>query len=333
MKNTLFLLLFLSCGILYSQNEPLIKPGRVVFYNVENLFDTINDPTTWDEEFLPDSKREWNTKKYEVKIRHIAKVLGSLFDTIQPLIIGLSEVENEKVLQDLVAQPELQKYNLGIVHHDSPDERGIDVALLYNPQVIGEVFNAFLRIDLGEDKTRDIVYFKAYMDEGAPLWVFVNHWSSRWGGPEKTESKRLVEEKTLKAKIDDLYLGEPDSKVIIMGDFNDNPTNESMTALTTPQKNRLTLINLMKPLYENGNFTLKYKDEKDIFDQFIVSQNLMNPKSEYYVRHQAAYIYSPNWLLFNHPKFGYIPNRTYVGTRWVGGYSDHLPVYFDLVFH
>ncbi len=332
MKKILFLLSLLTGGILYAQDEPLLQPGRVVFYNVENLFDTINDPATRDEDFLPDSKRAWNTKKYEIKIRHIAKVLGSLFDTIQPLIIGLSEVENEKVLQDLVAQPELQKYNLGIVHHDSPDERGIDVALLYNPLVIGEVFNTFLPIDLGEDKTRDIVYFKAYMDEGAPLWVFVNHWSSRWGGPEKSESKRLVEEKTLKAKIEDIYLGEPDSKVIIMGDFNDNPTDESLTALSTAKKNQPKLINLMKPLYEKGNFTLKYKGENDIFDQFIVSQNLMNPQSEYCVRNLAAYIYSPSWLLFNHPKYGYIPNRTYVGSWWVGGYSDHLPVYFDLVF-
>lgn len=338
MKNLLAVLLILAAVSAQAQKGPLLKPARVIFYNTENLFDTINDPATNDEDFLPESKQHWNSEKYNLKLDHISKALRAMLDTIQPMVIGLAEVENKKVVEDLIAQPALKKFNFGIIHHDSPDERGIDVAMLYNRDVIEENFNAFLPISFpfdSTDKTRDILYMKGFVNEGEPLWIFVNHWSSRREG-ELGAKKRLAEEKILKDKILDVYKGEPDARVIVMGDLNDNPTDVSPLTLAdaTNIKNPTTqlLVNMMKPLYARKEFSLKYKDESDIFDQFFVSRNLLNTKASYFIRPDGAHIFNSVWLLFNHPKYGWIPNRTYSGDRWVKGYSDHLPVYMDIVF-
>ena len=339
MKKIFFVVFLFLCGLVHAQQDALIKPARVIFYNTENLFDTIDDPKTNDEEFLPQSKLHWNTEKYRTKLEHIAKVLAAMLDTIQPLVIGLSEVENRKVLQDLLAQKPLKKYHFGIIHHDSPDPRGIDVALLYNKEMMNEPFDAFLSVRFPfapEDRTRDIVYLKGYVNESDPLWIFVNHWPSRRGGADDSEKKRLVAEKVLRDKIDDIFKGEPNARVIVMGDFNDNPIDESLQDLSSTKTTKIpaeeTLANLMKPLYQKGEFTLKYRDENDVFDQFIVSENLLNNRDSYYVRNSSAHIFKPGWILFKHPKYGWIPNRTYSYDRWVKGYSDHLPVYMDIVF-
>ncbi len=331
---TSFCLLF-AVSLFAQQEESIFKPARVIFYNTENLFDTINSPDTDDEEFLPQSKLQWNSEKYQAKLTHIAQVISSLCDTIEPLVIGLAEVENSKVLEDLTAQPALKKYNLKIVHHDSPDERGIDVGLLYNADVIEEVFNSYLRVDLDSDRTRDIIYFKGFIDEAYPVWFFVNHWPSRRDGVQKSEIKRMAAEKVLRAKIDNLYVGEPYSRVVVMGDFNDNPVDSATSALITyntpPAKGR-HLQNLMLPLHKSGKYSISYKGKGDLFDQFIVSENLLDTESRYYIRKGVANIYSPSWLMFNHPNYGAIPNRTYANGKYTAGYSDHLPVYFDVVF-
>ena len=321
-----------------AQNEALLKPGRVIFYNVENLFDTINDPITKDEDFLPEAKDQWNTKKYQTKLQHIARVITTMCDTVQPLVIGLCEIENKKVLEDLLAQPALKKYNFGIVHHDSPDERGIDVALLYNKDLLEEVFDATLKVEFSFDKndrTRDILYFKAYAGEEFPIWFFVDHWPSRREGREESDPKRLATSKILKAKIENIFLGEPYSRIVIMGDFNDNPTDESLLNLSTGKvklPEHQTMVNLMKPLFDKKEFTIRHMSDSSIFDQLIVSKNLLDSKNQYSISNGAAHIFNPNWLLFNHPKWGMIPNRTYAGGKYVGGYSDHLPVYLDLIF-
>lgn len=329
-----FLILLIDTARCQS-TETLLNPGRIIFYNTENLFDTINDPATNDDEFLPAGKMQWNTERYKTKLEHLAKVLGALCDSVEPIAIGLAEVENENVLQDLIAQPPLNKFNLGIVHHDSPDERGIDVAILYNRNRLEASFDAVLQVPLKDDKTRDIVYLKGFMDEAYPVWIFVNHWSSRHNGKPASDPKRAVEAKVLKDKIDNLYLGEPFSRVIVMGDFNDNPNDSSVVALTKgkpayPEQQQL--VNLMTDLQKQGKCTIKYKNGCDLFDQFLVSSNLQGSNNLYYVRKPGAQIFAPDWLLFKHPQYGAIPNRTYAGTLYTGGYSDHLPVYFDLIF-
>ena len=324
---------------LHAQEEPLLKPGRIIFYNVENLFDTIKDPETHDEDFLPTAKSKWDSKKYQVKLDHISKVLAAMLDSIQPIAIGLSEVENRKVIEDLLAQPAMQKFNLGIIHHDSPDERGIDVALLYNKDVLAEVFDAFLRVDFSFDtldKTRDIVYFKGYMTEQFPIYFFVNHWPSRRAANGDSEKKRLTAAMVLKAKIDDIYKGDPMARIVIMGDLNDNPDNKSVTYLCAGNYKyplNQNLVDLMKLPQSRHEFTLKYHDENNLFDQFIVSKNLMTSENPYYIMNSAAHIYKPLWIMYDDPKYGLVPSRTYLGNYWVGGYSDHLPIYFDICFH
>lgn len=329
--------LLVSFSALHAQTESLLKPARIIFYNVENLFDTINSPDTQDEDFLPDSKNKWNSKKYQVKLNHVARVLSSMLDTIQPLAIGLSEIENRQVLEDLIVQPAMKKFNLGIIHHDSPDERGIDCALLYNKDFIEEVFDATLPVNFiyqTKDKTRDILYFKGFMSEDYSIYFFINHWPSRRGEKEESERKRMFAAKTLKAKLENLYLGEPYARVVAMGDFNDNPSDTSLHFITAREKSSKApqMVNLMKPLEEKGEFSLRYQDQHDVFDQLIVSDNLVNTKNRYFIRQGEAHIYSPAWLLFNHPKYGMIPNRTYANGKWIAGYSDHLPVYMDVVF-
>jgi len=336
MKKILFLsFLFSSLSLFAQKDEPLLKPSRVIFYNVENLFDTIDDPAINDAEYLPSSKIEWNTKKYKTKLNHTAKVFATMLDTIQPMVIGMSEIENIKVLQDLIVQPALKKFNFGIVHHDSPDERGIDVAFLYNKDIVESIFDATLKVDLGGgDKTRDILYFKASVSEEMNIWFFINHWPSRRRGAEESDDKRMIASKVLKSKIDNLLQDEPFARVIVMGDFNDNPSDASLKNLSpvADKKQKVQpLVNLMLPLQGKKEFTLKYKAESDIFDQFIVSLNLLDPKNQYYIRNSSASVFKPRWILYNHKTYGLIPNRTFTNGKWVNGYSDHLPVYFDLL--
>lgn len=342
MKHSLsiFCLLFFCLLNAQSQHQPfdrILNPSRVIFYNVENLFDTIDNPNENDAEYLPTSKSEWNTKKYELKLKHIAKTLAAMLDTIQPLVIGLSEIENDKVLEDLLAQPALKKFNFGVVHRDSPDERGIDCALLYNKNALDESFSAFISIHFPfdpSDETREIVYLKGYINEGEPIWFFVNHWPSRLGGKEKSDAKRAYVAQVLKDKIENIYLGEKFARVVVMGDFNDNPNDSTLSILSVVKKNSRAeqMTNLMKPLARQNQFSLRYKEENDIFDQFIVSQNLLDKSNPYYMRLDGAHIFNPPSLLYNDPTYGLVPSRTFARGRWVGGYSDHLPVYFDVVF-
>lgn len=329
-------LLFLSfISIKLCAQETLLQPGRIIFYNVENLFDTIDEPDKIDEEFLPAAKANWNTWKYQEKLRHIAQVIDSLTDTIQPMIIGFAEIENRKVLEDLIQQPSMKDINWGIVHRDSPDERGIDVAILYNKNAVEEITGTHLAIELGNDNTRDIAYLKCYINEGEPIWLFVNHWPSRRTATDSSGAKRSLAAKTLLNKIENLYLGEPYARVIVMGDLNDNPNDSSVNVLLQhkfAKRDEQQLINLMLPLQTKGEYTVTYKEQKNIFDQIIVSQSLLNKQQPYHLRTTAANIYSPTWLMYEHQKYGAIPNRTYSFGKYVGGYSDHLPVYIDVLF-
>ena len=330
-----FLIAFFICG----NSQPILKPARIIFYNTENLFDTIHNPQENDEEFLPNSKLHWNTEKYKLKLDHISKVLAAMLDTIQPLVIGLAEVENGKAIEDLVNQPALKKFHFGIIHHDSPDARGIGVVLLYNKDLLGQPFDAYLRVKFPYDpggKTRDIIYVNGHLNEDERIWIFVNHWPSRREGTNASEQKRLTAENVLRDKIENIYKGDPHARVIVMGDFNDNPVDESIEKLSAPFAGQYAreeeLVNLMKPMFGKNEFTLKFGEQNEIFDQFIVSDNLLSNKNSYYIRHYNAHIFKPQWILYHHNKYGWIPNRTYSYDRWVKGYSDHLPVYMDVVF-
>lgn len=331
-------LLFISALCLsFSGCTQELKSGRFIFYNTENFFDTIKDPKTDDGDFTPAGKNHWTGERYQHKLTNIAKVLGAISAKDAPIAIGLSEVENRKVCEDLAAQAPLSKYNFGVIEHDSPDPRGIDVALLYRKKYFTPLSTEFLNVKLPGSNygTRDILYVKGTV-KGVSLHIFVNHWPSRRDGKESSEYKRDAAAEVLHGKVAQILAADQQARIIIMGDLNDNPTDSSVAAVLgacePSAKVPGLLYNLMSHPYKTGAFTLKYHDQKDVFDQFIVSGNLLDTKAAVHARSPEGDIFSEQWLLFDHPKYGYMPNRTYSGPRYYGGFSDHLPVYFDLDF-
>jgi hypothetical protein len=311
--------------------------GRIIFYNTENFFDTIKDPKTDDAEFTPEGKNHWTSERYRHKLANIAKALGAMADADAPIAIGLSEMENKKVSEDLAAQPALRKYDLGVIEQDSPDPRGIDVALLYSRKQFTITATEFLAVRPGAGVgTRDILYVKGTV-KGVELHLFVNHWPSRRDGKISSEPKRFAAAEVLKNKVSKILAANKNARIIIMGDLNDNPTDSSVTQIIgaiqpAAPLQRDRLYDLMAKPYKDGQFTLKYRSENDVFDQMIVTENLIDQASATHVKGDEGSIFKEKWLLFDHPKYGEIPNRTYSGPRYYGGFSDHLPVYIDLVF-
>ena len=319
---------------------------RAAFYNVENLFDTKDDTNKNDDDFLPTGKNEWNAERYQTKLERISEVLNKIGDGKMPDIVGLCEVENLSVLQDVVKQ---SGSKAAIVHFDSPDERGIDVALLYNPQTFKLVEKQALPVKLSDDYTRDILYTKGTIPNGEYLHVFVNHWPSRREGTEQSEIKRVTAAKVLKRKLDEIFQSEPNAKVIITGDFNDEPENNSLTqALSTKNTyNNLSnadLFNTSYALKQRGEGTLVYNKEWNLFDQFIVSGAAINDKKGLRIAPENSYVFRPKqplhvekdgkkkWITYRDKDGNESPNKTYGGNKYYGGYSDHLPVYLDISY-
>lgn len=314
---------------------------RIAFYNPENIFDTINDPKKNDEEFLPEGKNKWNTNKYEIKLKHTARVVSEINDGKGADIIGFSEIENKSVLVDLTTKTELKKQNYDIVHHDSPDERGIDVALIYKKDIFSvtesKAYNISFPFDTTE-RTRDILLVKGVvMKNKAKLYILVNHWPSRRGGENESEPKRVFVAERVKQIVDSISKSEDGVCFIIMGDLNDTPKNKSITEglktiSDTLKANPFDLYNLMSDLEKQGKGTHFYKGEKSMLDQFIISANLFAGK-KLYTYSNSAKIFEQEWLMEKHPKTGEIqPYRTFVGNKFIGGYSDHLPIYLDVYY-
>ncbi len=313
---------------------------RVMFYNVENLFDTVNDSLVNDEEFLPEATRGWDEEKYYTKLTNIYRVIISCGEWDPPAIIGLCEVENRNVLDDLVQHTPLRKFNYRIVHFNSPDRRGIDAAMLYRDSHFMPDTAYPIRVNFPFDpdsKTRDILYVKGYVDGRASLHLFVNHWPSRYGGYEVSQPKRNHAATTLRTAIDSILRHEADARILAMGDFNDGPFDESLVDFlgaspdTTGQK-REGLLNLTAPFAETTlSGTLKYREGWNTFDQMVISANLLNRQDGLYITEEKARIHNPEFLLEEDEAYlGVKPFRTYAGMRYLGGYSDHLPVYLDL---
>ncbi len=334
------IILSLSVIILaISVNSCKQKPVQTfgfAFYNVENLFDTIDDPHVRDNEFLPDSKLGWDTKKYEHKLDNLAKVMSSIDTSGFPALFGVCEVENINVLRDLVNHKELKKAGYSIIHKDSPDERGIDVALLYQKEVYKPVETRFIRLTFPSDPnngTRDILYSKGVVAGKDTLYLFINHWVSRWGGQEKTEPFRKFTGDLLKKITDSILAVRPKANILIAGDLNDNPDDVSVSRNldAKPVKMPLekkTLYNLGYNEYKAGEGSLYYRGW-DMFDQIIVSTSLLNGKNKIKVNSPKQTVIKHNWMLYK-PKNGPArPNRT-AAKYYYGGYSDHLPVYIGM---
>lgn len=331
-----FLSLFLLVNVACAQPRAIkTNWGRVMFYNTENLFDTVDNPQTNDADFLPSGKLKWDKTRYENKLMHIAQVIEA---AEFPAVIGFSEVENDTVLNDLVKQQVLADKGYAFVHYNSPDERGIDVALIYRKNLFTPSYTINLPVKFPlepEDKTRDILYVKGSL-KGETYHFFINHWPSRSEGEEKTRPRRMAAALTARHIVDSLFNAEKDPQIVLMGDFNDHPTDSSLIAglgaindIQNIDANKL--YNLAARWQAEGKGTHKYKGEWGTLDQIIVSSAVLNGKG-IYCRPDAANIGEFDFLLEPDTRNGGVwPKRTYGGDKYLDGYSDHLPVYLNLM--
>lgn len=336
----LFLLMLLAHEGL-SQTNLTENDYKVMFYNVENLFDTENDSLINDEEFLPNGDRFWNNTKYYNKLRNIYKVIMAIGGWNPPAIIGLCEIENHKVLNDLVNNTPLVKFEYQIIHKNSPDRRGIDVGFLYRSDLFEPVSHTAIPInypDQPENKTRDILYVKGVASQVDTIHIFINHWPSRWGGQFESEDRRIFVAGVLKANTDSIFARDSLAKIIIMGDFNDYPMNTSLNK-TLQAKTEYSLIvnselyNLSASFQKQNIGTNKYEGDWGILDQIIVSGSLLNSNESIYTSINDVYIFNSDFLLEpDEGYFGFKPKRTFAGFTYIGGFSDHLPTYLVLNF-
>ena len=304
------------------------------FYNVENLFDTIDDKYTIDEQFLPDSEKKWNSEKYNEKQENLAKVIAA-FDSELPLFLGFAEIENKLVLEDLISQKKLQRGNYGIVHTESPDKRGIDVGLIYQKDYMKILNSENLEVSLQSDPdfaTRDILYVQAELKNQDEIHVFLNHWSSRRGGEKETEHKRVKAASVLRAKVDEILNTNSMAKIIILGDFNDHPTNksiyETLNAKGTPDFQNGQLFNMAYKLEKENKGSYNYKGDWGMLDQMIVSEGLYSAEKGVKVAYDKCLVLQKEWMMYTDKKYGdKKPSRSYGGPNYYGGYSDHLPIY------
>lgn len=314
------------------------KLAAIGFYNLENLFDNYDDPTINDEEFLPDGKNAWTIERYEEKIANMAYAISQIAsDQVAPglSILGVAEIENKKVLQDLANHPLLKNRNYQIVHYDSPDRRGVDVALFYNPSHFKVNESRPIELILyGEngkrEYTRDILFVGGEFD-GEELFVLVNHWPSRRGGESKSAYKRNKAAAICRSISDSLYAIKPHAKVIIMGDLNDDPTSPSLIGYLRAKGKKADvepggLYNPFYDFYRRGFGSNAYQDSWSLFDQIIISQNFLDEKQDGY-RFFKANIFNRQFLIQQTGKYKGYPFRTFSFDNYQGGYSDHFPTY------
>ena len=304
----------------------------IAFYNLENLFDTKNDPQILDDDFTSEGVKHWNKKRYRQKISKLSRVISQLGikkSVYSPAIVGVVEVENRRVLEDLVYSKSLKNEHYGIVHYDSPDERGIDVALLYKKELFEllhtETFPLYIENERGErDYTRDILYVRGNLN-GELMHVLVNHWPSRRSGEDTSEVNRIAAAELATSIIEKISMELEDPKIIIMGDFNDDPSNISVKK----QLVNGSFYNPMERLIDSGNGTLNYKNTWHLFDQIIFSKNFLDIEEN---KHSFKYaeIFDEHFLKEWKGKYKGNPFRTYIGKRYQGGFSDHFPVYVYL---
>lgn len=307
-------------------------------YNVENYFDCVDDSLTEDSEYLPMGMRGWNTTKYLKKQTNIARVITAIGGWEAPAIVGLCEIESEKCLFDLTHYSGLKSQKYKFLHHESPDARGVDVALLYQPKLFKPIHDEAIQINFPfapTSKTRDILFASGIIPSGDTLHVFVCHFPSRLGGELESEERRVFVANVLRIKLDSIFAADSSPNIVIMGDFNDYPKNKStlkgIKALPlTDSISTEKLYNLMFEMHSKGKGSNKHQGEWGALDQLIVSGNLLNKKNAFYTQQEDAHFFEADFLLENDKQFlGKQPFRTYVGMKYQDGFSDHLPIYAD----
>jgi len=314
---------------------------RVVFYNVENLFDPLDDSLKYDESFTPEGMNHWSEYKYWVKQKKLAQVISAVGGWETPAIVGLCEVENRHTLINLVGNTSLKKYKYSIIHHESLDRRGIDVALIYRKEKFFVLSDTAYQVRFPFDtasRTRDILYVKGIALDSDTLHIFTTHWPSKYGGAFITIPKRRYVANKIKGYTKEILRKNPNAKVLIMGDLNDTPNEESVMHGLRPKpidnyKNG-DLVNLMMPLMNNKIGSHFYSgttgNEWSVLDQMLVSSGLLDKSNGIKVKENRAHIFSAGFLLEYNKEGLLVPNRTFHGMKYHGGFSDHLPVYLDI---
>lgn len=315
---------------------------RVMFYNVENLFDPFNDSLKADDEYLPTGMRGWTYSKMKRKQINTAKVILAVGGWEPPDIVGFCEVENRFVLTGLLNDTPLKNFGYKIVHYESPDPRGIDVALIYRPEKFKVLTTMPIPVRFPFDtasRTRDILYVLGIACNKDTLHVFVNHWPSKFGGSMATVPKRNYVGAFLRSKVDSLMLRNPNSKILIMGDLNESPTEEcvSKSLNATMDSTNLKAGDLYNLLGGAGiswnRGTIKFREEWETIDHLIITPTLLPQAPGLHVKKMGLTIFDAPFLLQNDDVwFGKKPFRTYYGSKYLGGFSDHLPVYIDLKY-
>lgn len=301
----IFLSLIFSLPILAEKSSL-----RIVSYNVENLFDTQHDTLKNDSSFLPEGMHHWTYRRYQTKIDRIAQVLVNIAGWESIPLVGLCEVENARCLRNLCYK--LRRFHYKYVHYDSPDERGVDVALLYDSTRLSILNSRALSLSLDGDATRDILYVSALYEQRDTIHVMMCHLPSQLGGASNTDWKRQRAKSLIQSQIDSIFLFQPSANIVVMGDMN-----------TSAQDDLTGMVNLMIPIQKMGQGTHKYQGIWTCLDQFYVSQSIATKAT--------TTIFSPWWLLEEDTKYlDYKPHRTYIGFRYNDGYSDHLPIVLHL---
>ena len=334
-----FFLLFLLFLTRFSVSQRPVKSGLIAFYNLENLFDTIDTPDVIDEEFTPLGSYKWTGKRYHEKLDNMALAISRIGEEDGwkggPAILGVAEIENRNVLEDLVSHPLLKESNYQIVHYDSPDLRGVDVALLYRPRFFRINSSSSPELVIYNEKgervfTRDQLVVSGMFD-GDLLHFIVCHWPSRSSGEMTTRPRRIAAATLTRHLVDSLTTMDPDSKVFVMGDLNDDPSDESLTRFLKagPDPEQLkngAMFNTMYPLFKKGVGSLNYRDGLNLFDQIIVTKPLTgNDLSSWKLK--IARVFNSSFLMQKDGQYKGYPLRSFAGNVWQGGFSDHFPVY------
>jgi exonuclease III len=335
-----FVLLAFCClpFIGFTQNPQAEDKGvRVMFYNVENLFHPTDDSLKNDDEFTLEGMRHWTFARYQDKLNKVAKTIIAVGEWNPPAVVGLCEIESIQCLYDLVLNTPLAKFGYQVLLIESDDNRGIDVGLIYRPQYFELLEHHAVKLNFPEENarpSRDILYVKGKIKKDT-VHFYVNHWPSRYGGVLATVPKRNFAAHVLRAHIDSIRTANAKAKIVAMGDFNDHPNDESMLDILGA-KNQLKdsigndLVNLMFP-FTHVKGTHKYQHEWSILDQFVTTLATLDSSSGLFTKPEAVRIFQPDFLLeMDSDGLGQKPKRTYIGYRYHGGFSDHLPIYLDI---
>lgn len=343
MKN-LLLLSLLICVLsgAQAQDKQKYKVAVIGFYNLENLYDTTDNPIVNDEEFLPSGPRNYNSRIYWDKLTKLSTVISQIGTEMNPdgaALLGVAEIENDTVLKDLTSMELLKKRNYRIVHYDSRDIRGVDVGLLYNPKYFSVDTSNKLFVQLpGGSKdayfTRDVLWVKGKLD-GETVHVYVNHWPSRSGGEERSAPARAAAALVVKHHSDSVLKAEPNAKIVIMGDLNDDPVSPSITEVLKAKGKQKDvrkdgLFNPWTEMYKNGIGTLAYQDSWNLFDQIIISYPWLSKDQTGFFYYQPR-IFNREFMTENVGRYKGYPMRTWDGNSYRGGYSDHFPTYIIML--